>query len=61
MNSSVDFNCLEERVAHLLNLLVTTGLERLLPVGRQQLEQRLAKITYIVFGTLMFFTYMLRL
>lgn len=44
MNISVDCNCLEERVAHLL----VTGSERVvLPLGRQELEQRLAKIPVI--------------
>lgn len=42
MNNSVDCSCLEERVAHRLNLLVTGSERVVLPLGRPDLEQRLA-------------------
>lgn len=47
MNNSVDCNCLEERVADRSNLLVTGSERVVLPVGRQELGHRLAKITGI--------------
>lgn len=50
MNNSVDCNCLDERVAYRLNLLVTGSERVVLPLSRQQLEQGLAEITGILFG-----------
>lgn len=50
MNYSVDYNCLEGRFTHLFFLLVKKEPHRVVgPVGRQELEQRLASPTNTLF------------